>query len=200
MAFLHVRIWGTYEMRGRKWMLAVLILGVLVAAISLSQTDRRYGERSAVLHNVPAATGTADASDGLAVSTLGTLLSEVDSLGGAEDWTELVGRRVRLVVDTNLITNNVAFWTGTPPDDLLVVIERDRRSGREQQLGRPSENPFAQVYGTRQATIEGVVEPLPYAEAMFTWGLTRRDVDLLADRGVYLRARELTSTTPDREP
>lgn len=123
------------------------------------------------------------------ISTLGTLISEMRSMGGTEDWTELVGVRARLVVDTDLITNNVSFWTGNPPDDILVVIRRDRR-------GLPSENPFGQVVGTEFATIEGMVEPLPYPEAMFSWGLTRRDVDLLEERGVYFAAYELVSTTP----
>lgn len=173
----------------RLFLIAIILGGVVLMGATLGVFRRAERADTAPAYDDQSVISTSGEIAGPTLSTLGTLISEMRSVGGAEDWSDLVGVRARLVMDTDLITNNVSFWTGNPPDDILVVIRRDRR-------GLPSENPFARVVGTEFATIEGMVETLPYPEAMFSWGLTRRDIDLLEERGVYFAAYQLVSTIP----
>ena len=98
-------------------------------------------------------------------------------------------------VDVGRAINDVAFWIGTPPDVLLVAMDRETRSGLERQLGLPSES---ELSGPPRGvvTLGGVVAAVPHAEAMYSWGLTRRDIDLLAERGAYVRIDEILSARP----
>ena len=122
--------------------------------------------------------------------TTGTAVAALGSLGGREDLSPLIGRRVEVVADIGSRVNDVAFWTGSPPDDLLVVIGRDTRSGAERQRGEPSGDALSvPVRGV--AVLRGLIEPLPHAEAMFSWRLTRRDIAVAHERGVYLRVDEV---------
>jgi hypothetical protein len=91
--------------------------------------------------------------------------------------------------------NDVAFWTGTPPDRILAVMNRGTRSALERQLGRPAGADFT-LPPRGRVTVRGVVEPLPYPEAMYSWGLTRRDVAVLQERGAYLLVNEIVSVEP----
>lgn len=97
-----------------------------------------------------------------------------------------------MAIDIGQAVNDVAFWAGSPPDELLVVINRGAWSGQRQQLGLPSDTDVtARPRGL--VTVRGVVEPLPYAEAMSSWGLTRRDVAVAQERSVYVRVDRIPS-------
>jgi hypothetical protein len=165
-------------MRAR-WLVLIVVLGA--AALTLL----------AVVERGPYEVDHPDATvGGPPLPTTGTAIAAVARIGGLEDLSELVGQRVELAVDIGKAVNDVAFWSGSPPDQLLVVINRGGRSARDQSLGRAAGDPLsAPVQGT--ALVRGVIEPLPYAEAMFSWGLTRRDVAVAQERGVYLRVDEI---------
>lgn len=107
----------------------------------------------------------------------------------------LVGDRVELVADIGQAVNDVAFWSGPAADEILVVIDRGTRSGIQRQLGVPSARDFTPPPRGR-VTVGGVIEPLPYPEAMYSWGLTRRDVALAQARRVYLRIDRVVSGEP----
>lgn len=126
--------------------------------------------------------------------TTGSVIDALGSLGGREDLSALIGQRVEVVVNIGPRVNDIAFWTGTPPDDLLVVIGRDTRSGSDRQRGEPSDDALS-VPVLGMALLRGVIEPLPYAEAMFSWRLTRRDIAVVQERGVYLRVDEVIPLT-----
>jgi hypothetical protein len=102
---------------------------------------------------------------------------------------------VRLRVDIGQALNDVAFWSGAAGHELLVVLDRDTRNGMERQAGVPSESGVASAT-SGVITIAGRLEPIPYAEAMYSWGLTRQDVQRLAKRGVYVRAYQTVSAAP----
>ncbi len=78
---------------------------------------------------------------------------------------------------------------------MLVVLDRDTRTSLDRQRGLPSSsriNPPPRGI----VTLSGVVTEVPHAEAMYSWRLTRRDADLLAERGVYIRANAIVSARP----
>ena len=132
---------------------------------------------------------------GEGVAMLGTALAAIGTAGGPEDLQELVGRRVRLTVDIGLAINDVAFWVGTAPSDLLVVIGQDARTPADTSGLLPAAhtiNPPPRGV----VTIEGVIREVPYAEATYSWRLTERDIDLLAERGVYVHTYAIVSAAP----
>ena len=139
--------------------------------------------------------GTTGELGGPPTSTLSTWITDIRSIGGLEDFAEHIGKQVRLVVASERV-NDVAFWAGSPPDQLLAVISRDTRTAAERQRGEPSASGLASP-PPGVITVTGTIESLPYPEATFSWGLTRRDVDVLAERGVYLRVTDILSSAPD---
>lgn len=185
--------------------LALGIAAVAAAGLVLGCGATEPPTRDAARAGVPSndqpdgsgGTGTSGTLGGPPASTLGTVITDVRSIGGREDLSEHIGKDVRLVVDIGQAINDVAFWTGDPPDDLLVVIDRGTRDGIERQIGATSGSAFGSP-PPGVVTIGGTIEPVPYPEATFSWGLTRRDVNVLAERGVYVRATEVLSSAPDR--
>jgi hypothetical protein len=141
-------------------------------------------------------TGTAGELPSQVPATVGTPVGELLDIGPPHELTDLIGRRVQLVIDLRTRFHDIAFWTGSPPDDLLVVLARDARTGIERQLGLPSETRFAAVSGGEYVTVSGIVMPVPEPEAMFSWRLTRRDAALLEERGVYVHLDRVVSRAP----
>ena len=167
------------------WLIGVVTLGIAAVATLLIVPERG-----------PAEVDQPDAEFGGApVSTTGTAIAAIEQIGGREDVSELIGRQFDLVVDIGQAVNDVAVWAGTPPDEILVVMNRGTRSGLERQLGLPSDTDFTPP-PRGLVTVRGVIEPLPYAEAMYSWGLTRRDVAVVQERGVYLRVNQIVSVEP----
>ena len=105
---------------------------------------------------------------------------------------EAVGRRMEVQIDIGRYGNDVAFWWGTPPNDILAVIARDVRSAEERASGRPASHPM-NLPASGTVTLRGTIEPVPYGEARYSWGLTRADERRLAKKGVYLRLSEVQS-------
>lgn len=167
------------------WLIGVVALGIAMVATLLIVPERGPAE----VDHPDTAFG------GAPVSTTGTAMAAIEQIGGREDLTDLVGQQVDLAVDIGQAVNDVAFWIGTPPDQMLVVINRGTRSGVERQLGLPSATDFTPP-PRGLVTVRGVIEPLPYAEAMYSWGLTRRDVALAQERAVYLRVNQIVSVEP----
>ena len=133
---------------------------------------------------------------GPSIGVLDTWVAELGGIGGAQDLTEHIGQQVELVIDSGQAMNDVAFWTGWPPDDFLVVISRDTRTAVERQTGRSAATRGLGSPPPGVITVAGVIEPVPYPEATYSWGLTRRDVDLLAERGVFIRLTHVVSSAP----
>ena len=115
-------------------------------------------------------------------------IHELETITGTNDGHELVGRRVDLRVPVQQHINDVAFWIGPKDNRLLVVLARDNRDGETRQRGEPGSTGLGKVRIGQQATIAGTVERVPYAEAMYSWGLTNNDRRELMDRRIYLRA------------
>jgi hypothetical protein len=133
---------------------------------------------------------------GEGVAMLGNALAAIGTIGGPQDLEELVGRRVRLTVDVGQAINDVAFWVGSPPSDLLVVMAQDERRAGDTAAVWIADRNTINPPPRGVVTIEGVIRKVPYAEATYSWGLTERDVDLLAERGVYVHAYAIVSPAP----
>jgi hypothetical protein len=121
-----------------------------------------------------------------------TTIHELETITGATDGHELVGRKVDLHVPIQQHINDVAFWVGPRDNRLLVVLARDNRDAAARQEGRSSNTGAARIDPGQQATISGTIERVPYAEAMYSWGLTNADRAELMDRRIYLRADRVT--------
>jgi hypothetical protein len=121
------------------------------------------------------------------------VLTELETITGAIDGNELVGRRVDLHVDVQNRANDVAFWVGSRDNRILVVMARDNRSGRQRQLGVGAGHNIVPVHDGQRATISGVIRRLPDAQAMASWGLTVAEKSELTDRKIYIRADHVSS-------
>jgi hypothetical protein len=98
-------------------------------------------------------------------------------------------RQVQVTVPLSQAINDVAVWTAPPPDGRLLVIGRDTRSAAQRQAGAPSTSSLAPgTFEEGEVTIDGVVMPLPHAEARFSWGLSQEDMRRLEEQGEYVRA------------
>jgi hypothetical protein len=111
-------------------------------------------------------------------------------LGCHQPPRELIGRQMDIQIDIGRYGNDVAFWWGSAPNDVLAVIARDHRSADERASGRPAERAI-ELPITGVVTLRGTIEPVPYAEATYGWGLTRTDARRLATKGVYLRLHQI---------
>ena len=106
--------------------------------------------------------------------------------------SEMLGREIDVQIDIGRYGNDVAFWWGTPPNDILAVIARDVRSPEERVSGRPATHPM-DLPASGMVTLRGTIETVPHGEAMYSWGLTRDDGRRLATKGVYLRLSRVGS-------
>lgn len=190
---------GGRHLRAWRWIFGIAILALAALALSMvipNQDERDVARKGAgsPKPDVGGAVGTtgADTEDGPAEGTLGTLITELETITGTNDAAQLVGRQVDLHVDVQEVANDVAFWVGSPDNRLLVVLARDDRSGHDQQTGNPSSHGLSFVRAGEQATVSGIIRRVPHAEATFSWNLTRRDVEQLARRGVYVHAERVS--------
>ena len=140
--------------------------------------------------------GTTDAvgvsGEGLSLGALDSWVADVQTVGGLKDLSAHIGKEVVVVADSSRLVNDVAFWVGTAPYGILVVADPEVRSGLPPTFGRTSlPHPPPDV-----VTLVGTVEPVPSAEAAYSWALTRRGVEALAERGVYVRLHEVLAAVP----
>ena len=120
------------------------------------------------------------------------VIGEVETITGAVDGHELVGRRVDLRAELNDAAGNAnasgRFWIGPADNPVLVVLERDVRNEHQRITGESPDQPLPEIRGGEPVLITGQVQPVPRAEQMYSWNLTRQEKTRLADRPVYIRA------------
>jgi hypothetical protein len=135
----------------------------------------------------------ADDHGGPAAIVPPALIQELETITGAVDGHELIGRKVDLHVRVQEIANETAFWVGEPDNQVLVVLGRDNRNGSKRQAGVPAAHGILPVHAGQMAAISGTIRRLPKAEEMFSWDLTRTDHAELLDRPIYIRAEKVTA-------
>jgi hypothetical protein len=167
--------------RGRGWVVIILVAIVVAGAVALiGRNDEPQRPMSGARANT--ATGTS-----------GT--TPVANAIAAADYRSRIGERVTIRVPARDLMNDVAFWAGSGEEQILVVMNRDRRSGEERQQGLPAPHGIKRAEGLASATISGVIEPVPDAEATYSWALTRADRVALGRAGAYLRAESVIPDT-----
>jgi hypothetical protein len=188
---------GTYTVSRRPRRLLPLVgIGFLVLIALVAYAAGRgggYQERSR-----DAATGTSgkvsDLASGHSLTQVpaGAVINELETITGAVDGHELIGRRVSLRVNVGdqASSGNARgrFWIGPADSPMLVVLDRDVRNERQRVEGDPSNNSFDAVRAGRSVMISGKIEPLPRAEERYSWGLTRDELEQLTGRPIYIRA------------
>jgi len=188
----------TIESRGR-WVLPILLVVVLpvLAMVYLHETSRDSREPllQAMLNGMPTAResgaiGTTGRDRSVAESLVVYSIHELEGVPG--DRQALVGRKVELHMPAGDIANDQAFWVGGKDSRLLVVPSRDHRDIVQRQAGFIAGNDIAPLEAGKTAVISGTIEPMPTVEGTYSWGLSTRDREELAARGVYLRADSIT--------
>lgn len=129
---------------------------------------------------VPHAQGTAgrdeaEVTDAVPPSTI----QEIETITGAVDGHELIGRRVQLHLKATGVTSQGAFWVGSQDNHVLVAPTRD-----EPTAPRP-------VREGEAVTILGTVLEMPNARQRLSWGLTAPDLVQLTDQRIYIRAERI---------
>lgn len=190
----------------------VLVLGGL-GWLAIPNFDRRsttpftrgdeFGEpadAAGTMDNPRGAVGTSGGPEGVGggQAASGQPILRLETITDQRDGRHLVGRPVNLRTVMVDPANDVAFWVGTGDDRVLVVPDRDTRSGVERQMGLPSHPRAGWVGGEQLLTITGVIEPIPYGEATYSWNLTRPDVADLIKRMIYVRAFEIRPAGAER--
>jgi hypothetical protein len=105
---------------------------------------------------------------------------------------ELRGREVTVRARSQDVASDVAFWVNHEGRRLLVVVNRDRRTDAQRYVGVPALHGIANLEPNVPVTVRGRVEPLPHAEAMYSWNLTEADLAALRRETSYLRAETVT--------
>ena len=188
----------TIESRGR-WVLPILLMVALPigAVFYLHETSRNDREPllQSMLNGMPTAResgsiGTTGRDRSVAESMVVYSLHEMKGISASGQ--ALVGRKVELRMPVGDIANDRAFWVGDKDNRLLVVPTRDHRDIVERQAGLITGNNVAALESGKTAVVSGTIQPMPRAEEAYSWGLTTRDREELASRGVYLRADSVT--------
>lgn len=106
---------------------------------------------------------------------------------------QLIGRHVTLHIDgASTVENLAAFWVGGGDHRVLVVMNRDTRTGAQRQIGDPPTHGISPGQPGQEVTISGTVQRLPRAEDMESWRLSRADRAALRADGVYIQAHTIT--------
>jgi hypothetical protein len=185
----------------------MFVAGVIgLAALGLwlapqNTSDRDNSPRTVVAASMtgaaqtePGAIGTSGVAHvGAAENQAGDVVTEIETITGANDGMALVGRRVDLHVEVQDLSNERAFWVGSPDNRVLVVMRRDTRSGVDRQRGMPSGHRIAPVRDGQRAAISGVIRPMPKAEERFSWNLTPGELQVLDERKIYILADSVSS-------
>lgn len=89
--------------------------------------------------------------------------------------------------------HDIAFRIGCGGLSWIAVLDQGRRTGLEQQIGDVSAVELTPAWNTGTITLLGVVEPLPYPELTYSWNLTEAQREILAERGAFIRLREIAA-------
>jgi len=105
-----------------------------------------------------------------------SIIEEVETITGAIDGHELIGRRVDLRLKATGVTSQGAFWIGPRDNRVLVAPARDKQPAR-----RP-------VREGEAVTILGTIAEMPNAKERLSWGFTAPDLMQLTEQKIYIRA------------
>ena len=103
-------------------------------------------------------------------------IQEIETITGAIDGHELIGRLVALRLNATGVTSQGAFWVGPQDNHVLVAPAPNKPIAR-----RP-------VREGEAVTILGTVLEMPNARQRLSWGLTAPDLLQLTDQRIYIRA------------
>lgn len=164
----------------RRWMW-VAAAGVAAMVVVLGWLGPYFG-----IHHV---TGPASSGVAFAQGTAGrdepdltdavvspSTIQEIETITGAIDGHELIGRRVDLRLKATGVTSRGAFWVGPQDNRVLVAPARG-----EQTVQRP-------VQEGEAVTILGTILEMPNARERLSWGLTAPDLVQLTEQRIYIRA------------
>ncbi len=181
--------------RTAPWALAA---GILVTVVTLLLAgphvrDRRTSPGTVPLDATPVGTSghMEDSPDPYATAAI---LHDLETMTGAVDEHELIGRRVDFHEKVVGVGASGAFWIGTGDNRELVVAGRDTRTGDRGDGGDASTTAVMPVAGGQMVHVTGTIEPVPYAETRSSWRVSDTRHGALDDVKVYIRA---DSVTPD---
>ncbi len=131
--------------------------------------------------DAPAAIATAgrDEPEAVDADVSPSTIHDVETITGAIDGHELIGRRVDLHAKAVGVTNKGAFWVGARDNHVLVAPAHDQRIAR-----RP-------VREGQPVRISGIIQEMPNAKERLSWDLTAPDLLQLTDQRIYIRADRL---------
>ena len=119
-------------------------------------------------------------------------LHDLETVIGATDPHELIGRRVDFHLKVGDINNYTSFWVGTKDNRMLVVLGRDNRSDAQRDRGAASPNDIKEAAPGQMVHITGTIQGIPDAETRYSWGLNDSQRGALKDEKVYIRADHVT--------
>jgi hypothetical protein len=171
--------------------------GILVVVVAFLLAGPYFRSRHAVVDveppgNAPVSTSGQNEDAPEPYGTAATL-HDLETMTGAVDEHELIGRRVDFHVKVVDIGNDGAFWIGTGDNRELVVPGRDNRSDAQRDFGAPSPNNIKRVVGGQVVHVMGTIEPVPHAEARYGWGLSAPQHHAIDNLKVYIRADSVTA-------
>lgn len=189
---------GNYMIRGRG-ALAFLAVGFVLFISFLIYGGTHSGGYQERARDVSGTSGRVanlpggDDTSGVPASAIAQgAISELEAITGAVDGHELIGRRVDIRAQLRDAAGNAnasgRFWIGPADNSVLVVLERDVRDERQRIEGQPPDHQIGEITGGQPVLITGHVRPIPKAEQMYSWNLTRQEKTALADRPIYIRA------------
>jgi hypothetical protein len=114
------------------------------------------------------------------------VIREIETITGAVDGLELIGRTVDLHAPVGDVATPMAFWAGAGDNRVLVVLRQDNAIAVDRldhgRYGRLA------VHRGQQASIAGSVQRLPHPAEVASWKLRAADAMELSDRRIYVRA------------
>jgi hypothetical protein len=198
---------GNYLIRGRGALafLAVAFVAFVGFLIYSGTHSGGYQERARDVSGTSgrvAGLPRGEESSGVSGSAVAhAVISELETITGAVDGHELVGRRVDLRAELGEAAGNAnasgRFWVGSADNAVLVVLGRDVRNEHQRITGESPDHPLGEIKGGQPVLITGQVERVPKAEQMYSWNLTRQEKTALADRPVYIRADSVRPVSED---
>jgi hypothetical protein len=163
----------------RRWMWVVA--AGITAVVVLGWLGPYFGSRhltGPASAGVPYAKGTAGRNqpEPTDADVSPSTIQEVETITGAVDGHELIGRRVDLRLNATGVTSQGAFWVGPRDNRVLVAPAPDQQ---------PSPQP---VREGEAVTILGTIHEMPNAKERLSWGFTAPDLLQLTEQKIYIRA------------
>jgi hypothetical protein len=171
-------------MRRSMWMIAAGIVATVAALTWLGPEFGGHHFTGLASTGVSGAEGTAGRAEPVPTDAdlAPATIREIETITGAVDGHELIGRRVDLHLKATGVTSRGAFWVGPRDNHVFVAPSRDTRTKRRA------------LREGAAVTIAGTIEAVPDAEARerLSWGLTGPELVQLTDQRVYIRPDRIT--------